>query len=102
VLHSATYTGAAIVIAVSLRRRTRTVTHLGLLRRLRPQLLVTPLVAAAGIAAGRAVPLDGRPVALVGALGVGAAIVGAHLIGSALLGGLDPRHLARSLAGADR
>lgn len=101
-LHSATYTGAAIVIATMLRRRTHTVARLGLVRRLRPQLLAAPVVAAVGVTAGRQVPLDSRPVALVGALGVGAAIVGAHLVASALLGGPDPRRLVRSLAGADR
>ena len=96
-LHSATYLLAALVTAIVLRRRSTT--PLRLLRTLRPQIIAAVPVAVAGIAAGRALPLESRAGALFGAAVVAGAIVGGHLLLTWLAGGPDPRTMIRSLRG---
>lgn len=96
-LHAATYTAAAVAIAMALRRQAGTGDDLGLMRRLRPQLLTLVPVALIGVTAGRLVPLDSRVVALAGAVLVCALIGALHLAGTALLGGPRPGQLLQRL-----
>lgn len=98
-LHSATYIVAALALLVALRRLIDPSRPLGMIGSLRPQLIAAVPVAVAGIAAGRAIPLDSRLTALVGAGVVAAGIGVAHILISAAAGGPDPRQMLRSLGG---
>lgn len=97
VIHALAYSGAAVALALIIRRRLPADHRPALLHRLRPQLLAVVPITVLGVLVGRQIPLESRAVALVlGAL-VGVAIIGSYATLSAAFGGPKPRDLASAL-----